>query len=318
MEPETTHSSFIRYTNLNGTRSTSPLVGSVNIAAYEKRQLLEYQKTITVNASTYSCAPYKFGYPWPEEAVLQLEEGVLALGRCGNRNSCIVCSSEILAKKRAQIDSAFDSWAFHGGFVHWQTLTHRRSARTWTVEKYKKLNKTWSLLQNSRGFKTASAKAHNPLFVKVIEETLTSWGWFPHIHCCWLFRHEVSQNDREEFLQRVADQWVTASQKINKRLATPSGQSTFLEPLNLSGGKVPEYLTKHGFHEIKFNAQIENPFDAGLSPFEVLKVLFETGDQRLEKFFMDFEKASRGLRRVTKSRHFDGMVWAKREHSYYE
>jgi len=285
-------------------RSTDPLTDPRDLAAFEKRQLLEFQRNITELQGVRTCFPYKFGYPWSEEAIELFESGRVVMGRCGNSNACVVCASEKMAKHRRKIEKRLIQWVKSGGSVYWQRLSLQNVSDQPTKKKYTLLTSNWSAMLRLTAFKRAFTAISSPKFFKVLEESLTSCGWYPHYHLVWLIRPGISAKKVKIFLQEVVDLWVMASKKISGALAEVSAQYSDFRKLNVIRGTLTNYTCKHAFHDLGFDPQVEDPYDQKLSPFQVLQVFLETGEWELGVFFADFELASRGLRRVSYSTKF--------------
>jgi len=285
-------------------RSKDPLTEPKHIAAFEKRQLLEFQRQITAVQGIAFCFPYKFNYPWPEEAIALWENDQITLGRCGNANACVVCTSEKMARHRKMAELVCDDWVNAGGSVYWQRLSLQNSSEHHTSEKYDLLKKTWSGMARLTDFKNARSTAGEPQFCRVIEEVLTIHGWYPHFHVLWLFDSHVTDEQAATYLDKVILLWAKAANKISPSLALAEAQHTEWKKLNVARGTVTNYLFKHGFYDLSFEAAIDDPYTQSLSPFQVLRVYFETGDIKLRCFFYDFERSCSNLRRVKFSVRF--------------
>lgn len=243
---------------------------------------------------------------------MRFEAGYIQLGRCGGKNACIVCTSQHLARAREEI--AFDLEALHQsqGVAYWQRLSCAHDENQWLTQKYDQISHAWGNMRRSRGFLWASQQANHPVCIRVLEETLTWFGWYPHYHVLWLFPPGTLESTATWFLDEVTRLWVIASNKNTQLITTSAAQYTDYEQLDIANGSLAGYLLKHGYYDLSFDEAVENPYDSSLSPFEVLRVYCATGDWRLKAFYWLFEKSSKGQRRVLFSPDYDQAleVWS--------
>lgn len=279
-------SSFISNKNKHTYKRTS----AANQAAIAKRELLE---GINLYGQTYHaarCFPYQPWLPMPEAARHRAALGMTRRS-CNSRHDCPVCTSKFMTEKLRDFRRLMDSWVANRGQVFWMTFTLRNSFLEPSRAKYEALSSTWTTMNRRRSFKTLKSK-FGVEFVRVLEEVFTEEGWFPHYHVAWFFPHAVTAMQAEEFMASAKIFWAEAANAEWKLGADPSKQ--FSGPVTQSSSKTfAQYLFKHGFYDVNLDLDTSD-----LSPFNMARILLQTGEADGWKFWYDFTLASEGMNRV--------------------
>jgi hypothetical protein len=129
-----------------------------------------------------------------------------------------------MAKSRRKVDAKLTAWVNNGGSIYCQRLAPQNMADKTTTRKYKSLTDTWNAVTRLTASKKALAKARMPKYCRVLEESLTINGWYPHFHLIWQFDSQVTNKDAGVFLDSITNAWVKASGKIIGSNASVSEQ----------------------------------------------------------------------------------------------
>ena len=291
--------SFISNTKTNAIRGRA----ARDQAAWEKRELLEELREVTSLNGIRACFPYKYGYPWPKKAVEVALTQSAGTYHCGNRHACPVCTSAFMAKCRDEFVLVMKSWTSEGGFLVGQTLTLANSDSIRAPQKYFELTATWGNLINRPSFKRAFLGANSPMMMKVLEEQLGEFGWFPHFHLIWFFEQRTQQEQAQQFLDQISRLWCDAAHAVSTLGATMTGQYIF-EIDQESPKTMGRYVTKHAYHDLGFLPKTFYETHHSLSAFEAFRTFAVSGDLELLRRWIEFEVASAGRGRVKFSRSF--------------
>lgn len=266
-------------------------------AALAKRELLELLRDETRLPGVGMCFPYKSGYQWPQKAT-ELAQAGFTLRNCGNSHACPVCASRYMSIRRAQFESAAAEWTAQGGFLLELKLSLKNDASVPSRDKYRGLTTTWTRMRNKSRYKALAGSLRNPPFVKILEETISETGIFPHIHIIWLFDKSTTLRQAKAFLRELQILWCETA-NTHSLGAQVSGQNIrTLSSDNVEG--IAAYYFKHGYYELGLRPQVESTLD----PFGALRRFFETGEVAYLIFWIDFEISSAHQTRVRFSTNF--------------
>jgi hypothetical protein len=270
-------------------------------AAFEKRALLEEIREVTHLQGVGLCFPYKNGYPWPSKALPLFNQG-LSPRNCGNSHACPVCASRYMAIRRATFEVAAEAWVKNGGFMMQSKLSLRNDPLIETVIKYRELSSNWTRMRNLSRYKTLADSAGQPHFVKILEESISDTGLFPHLHVVWLFSDEVSPAAARNFLVEIARLWCTIANRHSLGAGRRGQYVGQLSSTNLAG--IGDYFFKHGFFDLKSDPRsVAKP-----DPFMGFRRYLLTGEIDYLIFWFDFELASARQNRVRFSSAFPFLL----------
>lgn len=266
-------------------------------AALAKRELLELLRDETKLPGVGMCFPYKNGYQWPQKAT-ELAQAGFTLRNCGNSHACPVCSSRYMSVRRAQFEAAADEWIAQGGFLIELKLSLKNDTSVPSREKYRGLATTWTRMRNKSRYKALAAALRNPPFVKILEETVSETGIFPHLHIIWLFDKTTTQSQAKGFLRELQKLWCETANRHSLGAQAAGQNIRTLSSDNAEG--IAGYYFKHGYYDLDLKPQDETTLD----PFGALRRFFATGEMEYLIFWIDFEISSAHQTRVRFSTNF--------------
>ncbi len=164
-------------------------------------------------------------------------------------------------------------------------------------ERYQVLLTVWKTFATTKEFKEVR-RTHGMEYVRVLEETYSSKGWFPHFHLLVTFEREENAWDR---IDHLIQGWVRAARKLGANAKTGSQGIDRLQKAE-SASATSWYLSKHGRFDLKFKSKTWQAGDRPVRPLLLLMAAAAQGDLELVAEWNIFERASQGKRRYAWSR----------------
>lgn len=140
------------------------------------------------------------------------------LAACGNVCCCPVCNFKIMSYRQKQISQALRTCKERKYGVVFATLTlrHKKGEKLEIVRK--KLLEIWRNVNKQRAFVKLLDEFGELGFIRAQEVTESNVnGWHPHLHSFFIFEHDLTVKQVNEFGARFADLWLKTVDRLNKK-----------------------------------------------------------------------------------------------------
>lgn len=211
---------------------------------------------------------------------------------CRSPHACAHCTPIRQAQERAKINDWLNDRSVQGCQTFRCDLSVGFTPDTSLELRYSQLLRIWSLLTQSSLFRGLK-KSHDLQFVRVLEETYSSFGWRPHIHALFTLKHDSS----EDSIVKLIEKWVQLAR--GEGLQCFAHHQSFDEIDTEGHSAVSKYLTKHGRVSFQIDFLKWSPDVGSVSPLELLQAAAAQGSHDLLEALYEFEQASFRKRRVS-------------------
>lgn len=153
------------------------------------------------------------------------------LAACGNVCCCPVCNFKIMSYRQKQISQALRTCKERKYGVVFATLTlrHKKGEKLEIVRK--KLLEIWRNVNKQRAFVKLLDEFGEIGFIRAQEVTESNVnGWHPHLHSFFIFDHELTVKQVNEFGTRFADLWLKTVDRLNKKRSRAGLDSDYASP----------------------------------------------------------------------------------------
>lgn len=153
------------------------------------------------------------------------------LAACGNVCCCPVCNFKIMSYRQKQISQALRICKDRGYGVVFATLTlrHKKGEKLEIVRK--KLLEIWRNVNKQRAFVKLLDDFGELGFIRAQEVTESNVnGWHPHLHSFFIFEHDLTVKQVNEFGARFADLWLKTVDRLNKKRSRVGLDSDYASP----------------------------------------------------------------------------------------
>lgn len=218
---------------------------------------------------------------------------------CGSVWMCPVCAAKISERRRNELREAFDRHLAAGGYCSMLTLTFRHTKKDKLKPMLERLTKALRRFRTGKRYAKIRDKLGLIGSIRAFEITYGKNGFHPHVHLLLFHEKEVEGADREILRHEMFDLWETAC-KANDL-------DTILRCISLQDAKeASTYITKWGeekphrwgIDREMTKAHIKKGREEGLTPFDFLRIILDTGDAEYVELFQEYADAMKGIRQL--------------------
>jgi len=269
----------------------------------ERNGLREKLRKVTRSARQAACGRHARG-EWVEVVVKDGVAHFAGIKVCGLVWTCPVCGPKIRQGRAVEIGAALGA-ALAGGYgVEFLTLTGRHHQGQRLAWLYGGMERAWADVKRSQKYRAMRDRLGLVGYVQVREITHGENGWHPHRHLGVVFRHPLSDGERDEFEQVMWELWDVQLRK--QGLDSLRGPGCLVNKVTAAEG-LGWYLTKVNGGPVGLEmarGDLKGGRDGGRTPEQILRDAVATGDVADVKLFKEYEAATFSRRMVSWS---DGL-----------
>lgn len=235
--------------------------------------------------------------------------GLSGVQTCGSVWVCPVCSEKINAGRQAELQEGIERWLAQGHAVLFLTLTVRHHQGHRLADLWDAISPAWNRITSGctawKGGKRQMGDVQRfgiAGFVRLVETKHGEHGWHPHVHALLFLDHELETEQVWDLRGRLFGRWENALR--TKGLSVLPEYGIDLRPVTTGNG-IADYFAKNTYGVTPGRAAYEVTGShskrlgkGGLTPFQLLQHMVETGDADDLDLWHEWEQASKGRRQI--------------------
>jgi plasmid rolling circle replication initiator protein Rep len=210
---------------------------------------------------------------------------------CSSPWMCPVCASKIAERRRLELITANQNAKNQGLSVYMATFTVPHGLGDDINLILDRMTAAWRFMTMSVNYKRLRKQLGIVGTIRALETTYGSNGFHPHYHVIFFTRSPVDLNQFQTALYEV---WLHACSK--RSLSLPSKERGVIVQ---DGQKAASYLSKWGIEDEMTKGHIKTSKSInGMTPWDLLRDVLETGSTKSKKLFYVYAKAFKGRRQL--------------------
>lgn len=219
---------------------------------------------------------------------------------CASVWVCPVCAAKITERRRLEVLAAMETAKAQGLTPLLLTLTFPHYSHDHLKPSLERFSLARRTLRNRRTWSTWAKRLGLVGSIRSLEVTHGANGWHVHTHELLFVKADLAGSTT--FLAEMETDALTMWQSacIASGLPEPNRHGVTLE----DGSKAASYASKWGLEHEMTKSHVKKGRAGGLTPWDMLREVFETGDCTPGELFQDYAKAFKGKRQLVWS---DGL-----------